>query len=219
VHPLRAGARPTAVASAEGVRVAGSRVDALVAAPGGLLRTAAPDQTQYGLGLVLRTRESAQLRLEHCVFASRRDRPIVFSWVRLENRTDDVLVLRYSELWDVELAPYGAAEGVCMARGPGGLCILADLENVIRAHPPERQGDALGLSLDLQFAVPPGARRQLSFAYAVPEDEAEAASLVRAWRGRVRGELEETLGQLRGRFAGQQDAVEAYRVAFGSRSG
>ena len=119
---LPAGGHPVGNAAAvgwalrDGVYVDGARVDALAAAGGAILRTSAPTTaTQYGLGLVLRSCESPVLRIEHLLFAPVRPRPLLLACVNLQNLGDDVLLVRYSELWDLPCREASIHEGACSA--------------------------------------------------------------------------------------------------------
>jgi hypothetical protein len=196
----------------DGVYVDGARVDALAAAAGAILRTSAASAHYYGLGFVLRVCESPALRLEHLLFAPQRPRPILFAHVILQNRLDEVLVVQYSELWDLACRAAIAHAGACSAHTERGLRVLAEVDAAIRAHAPE--GLDRGLALDVRLALPPGAQRPLSFAYVLPDREDDHGSLVSAWRGRVQEELETTLAEFHARFADRSDPLGAYRAAF-----
>ncbi len=176
-----------------------------------LLRTARPDAMHCGLAQVRRRVETAALALLHVVFAPVRPRPLLLGLVRLENRGDGLLELRYTELWDLPGARIRAAESACVCDTEDGARALADAGAALRGRAPQPL-PARGLALELELALPPHARRELQFAYAAPEPGEDPAGLVRAWRGDVVGELERTVSLWSARLAGAPNRVEAYRV-------
>ena len=119
-------------------------------------------------------------------------RPVRLALVHLENRSDEPLIVDYTETWDLARDGYRVAEAAAVAETRDGLRALADASVAPRARPP-RQTPAVGLALDLRLALPAGARRPLAFVYAAPEPDEEPHVLVRAFRGMVAVELERTL--------------------------
>jgi hypothetical protein len=176
-----------------------------------LLRTARPDALSCGLAQVRRRVETQTLALLHLVFAPAPPRPLLLGLVRLENRSEELLELRYSELWDLPGREIRADEGACLCDTDDGARALADAGAVIRGRAPQPL-PTRGLALDLELALPPGARRELQFAYAAPEPGEDPAGLVRAWRGDVAAELVRTASLWSTRLAGAPNSVEAYRV-------
>jgi hypothetical protein len=126
------------------------------------------------------------------LFAPAPARPIRLALVWLQNAGPELLIVDYTETWDLERCGYRVGEAAAIAETPDGPRILADVSVAARARPP-REPPALGLALDLRLALPAGARRPLSFAYAAPDPDEEPAALVRAWRGDVAAELQRTL--------------------------
>jgi hypothetical protein len=181
-----------------------------VAAGSAILRTSAPSTlTRCGAGLVLRTCESAALRLEHLLFAPDCARPLLLGCATLENLGDDVLVVRHAELWDVPCTDALGEDGACSGRAPRGVRVLAELDPVIRARVPEPL--ERGLALDVRFAIPARASRRLCFGYGLPGEEDDPAALVRGWRGSVPDELERTLSRWRTCLADSHDPLSLYR--------
>ena len=190
---------------------AGGRIDALALCGPDVLRTAETDLTQFGVAQVRRLCQSPHARLAHVLFAPRAPRPLLLGLVWVENRTDDPLLLRYTETWDVRGA-YRSAVGACERRGDEGLRVLAEAGVAVRARAPERAGER-GLALDLRIVLPPSARRALGFAYAAPEPDDNAVGMVRAWRGEVAAELERTVAAWSTELGAVKDPVAAYREA------
>lgn len=187
-HPI-ANAACRGLADARGVVFAGGRIEALVRAEGSVLSTSTPDSTHYGVAQVRRALATNALRVLHVVFAPAAKRALLLAWVRLENRGTEPLAIEYTETWDVPAGDWTTAQAACERRFGGHVFALADCAMVVRAEPPA-QTPTRGLALDLQFAVPAGARRHLAFAYvAVPEEE-DPGALVRAFRGEVGASLE-----------------------------
>lgn len=149
------------------------------------------------------------MRVLHLLFAPIRPRPLLLALVRLHNPGRELLQLDYTELWDLPIREPLARPGACLCRLPSGERALADLGSAIRGRTPEPP-PSRGLALAMRLLLPPGEMRELSFAYAAPEAPEPAAALVRAWRGGVRDELEETVGSWR-EALGQADPVAAYR--------
>jgi hypothetical protein len=126
------------------------------------------------------------------LFAPARPRPLRLSLVQLQNAGAELLIVDYTETWDVERSGYRVGEAAAIAETPAGLRVLADVGAIPRASTP-REPPSLGLALDLRLAVPAGASRPLCFAYVAPSPDEEPAPLVRAWRGDVAAELERSL--------------------------
>jgi hypothetical protein len=126
------------------------------------------------------------------LFAPTRPRPLRLSWIQLRNASSKLLIVDYTETWDVERFGYRVGEAAAIAETPAGLRVLADASAVPRARPP-REPPVLGLALDLRLALPAGERRPLCFAYVAPAPDEEPEPLVRAWRGDVAAELERSL--------------------------
>lgn len=189
----------------------GAEVNALVAAAGEVLRTAEPRFVHYGLAQVRRGVEAAGVRMLHVVFAPARARPLLLGLVRIENPGSELVQLDYTELWEVTGVRARAAEGACVCDTPGGERALADLASAIRGRAPRPPSQG-GLSLTLRLALPPGERRQLTFAYAAPAPDESAAVLVRAWRGDVAGELMRTTRYWLDSLRESSNPLEAYRI-------
>jgi hypothetical protein len=194
------------------VTLDGARVDAFATAAGSILRTSSPAATYCGLGLVLRVCESAELRIEHLLFAPERPRPIVFARVCLQSLAEELLLVSYSELWDLPCRSRSAEEGASSGETERGVRVLADLDAVIRGRAP--QGLECGLALDVRVPLPPGERRALAFAYVLPAAAERPGPLVGAWRGDVEAELERARAVRRARFAGCAHPLAAYRAQF-----
>jgi hypothetical protein len=184
-----ANAAARARATREGVTFAGGRIDALVRCDGAVLATRDPDTTLFGVGQVRRTLEARGLRVTHVVFAPAAQRPILLGLAQIESLSDELLAVEYSELWDVPRGEYRVAPTACERRFGGHVFALAEASDVTRSRAPEHE-PARGLALDVTLALPPRARRNLSFAYVAVPDEEDPGGLVRAWRGLVPEELE-----------------------------
>lgn len=209
-HPV---ANPACAARAlpAGVVLEGGEINGLALAEGEVLRTAEPTATRCGLAQVRRIVSGAALALVHVVFAPVRPRPLLLSLVRIENRSAELIELRYTELWDVAGTGTRRAEGACICDVAGAERALAEASSAVRARAPEPLPRS-GLALAMRFALPAGARRELAFAYAAPEAGEPAAPLVRAWRGDVALELSRCVAHWRERLAGAPNTVAAYRV-------
>ena len=197
-------------ATADGVYLAAGRIDALATCEGHVLRTAQVDHTRAGIAQVRRSVEAGPLTLLHLVFAPIEPRPLLLGLVRLGNRSSEPLVVDYTEIWDVDGVDFRGSQGACERRTAGGLCVLADVSKVVRARvpvPPPRTG----LALDLRVALPPQDKRDLCFAYAVPEAEDSAPWLVRAWRGEVPRSLSAAVRAWLERMGSVDSQVDAYR--------
>lgn len=133
----------------------------------------------------LRTRD---VRATHVVFAPRVPRPLLLGLARLENSSEELIWVEYTETWDVPAGPYRRAPGACERRTPETIWALADASAALRAHPPDPP-PRVGLALDVHLALPAGSRRELSFAYVRCTPPEEPSDLVRAWRGDVAREL------------------------------
>ncbi len=199
-------------AGRSGVRLAGARIDALVASADGVLLTSQPAAARAGIAQVRRDLVGSVLSVVHLVFAPLRPRPLLFGVVSLRNRGGAPLVVDYTEIWDVAGEGYVPSVGAARRLTEAGARVLADVGVGIRARPPEPP-PARGLALDLRLGLAPGARRQLFFAYAAPGPEEDPANLVRAWRGDVAQELARTVAGWSERLAPASDLVDAYRVA------
>lgn len=182
-----------------------------------MLRSAEPDATRYGIAHVRRRVESRALRMLHVVFAPSRSRPVLLSVVRLANRLSTALALDYTETWGVTGEDWEAAEGACEVRTRLGVRALAEASVAIRARPPA-EPPRHGLLLDLRLGLPPGARRELCFAYAAPGPGEAAAPLVRAWRGAVIAELERSVAAWSTLLEGAAEPLRAYRKALIGRA-
>jgi hypothetical protein len=200
------------VASPEWSTFAGGRINSLVLCEGEVGRTAESEETRFGLAQVRRIGTVARLRFAHVLFAPREPRPLLLGLVRLSNTTETPLLVEYTELWDVAEGTFRGYAGACERETPEGIRTLADAGVVLRTRVPEPP-PVRGLALDLSLVLPPGAVRELSFAYAAPPPEESAARLVRAWRGEVGEALEGVVQFWRDRFGSSPDAVEAYRGA------
>jgi hypothetical protein len=178
-----------AIATRAGVTFAGGRIDALVRCEGVVLSTRESEVTLFGVAQVRRLLSTRSVSLAHVVFAPASPRALLLGLVRVQNRTSEPLAIEYTEMWDVAAGEYRIANGACERRFGGHVFALAEASTATRAHAPEA-APSRGLALDVALAVPPRARRHLSFAYlALPEEE-DAGECVRAWRGGVAGELE-----------------------------
>lgn len=180
-----------------------------------MLRTADPLHTRFGLAQVRRELAAGALRALHLVFAPDAERPLLLGLARLENRGDAPLALEYSETWEVEGDEYRAAAGACERRTADGTRALAEVSLAVRARAPEPPPRS-GLALEVRLLLPPRSRRELHFAYAAPGPDDPPAALVRAWRGRVPGELERSAKVWSERVAGSADPVAAYRTQAGA---
>jgi hypothetical protein len=202
-HPVANGAC-RALATRAGVTFAGGRIDALLRCEGVVLTTREPDATRFGVAQVRRVLHAPRLDVTHVVFAPLTSRGILLGLALLSNLADELVAVEYTEIWDLPSGEYRVAPTACERRFGGHLFALAEASDATRSRAPEAE-PARGLALDVTLALPPRARRTLSFAYvAVPEEE-DAGALVRAWRGRVPEELERA-----GRSA---ESVAAYRAA------
>ncbi len=199
------------MAGPEGVLFAGGAINALLVCGAELLRTSRPQRTRYGLGQVRRLLDSPALRVVHVVFAPDRPRPLLLGLVRLESRSQELLHIAYTELWDLPGTNVRVAEGSCLCDTADGARALADASLAIRGRAPDPLLRA-GLALELRVLLPPGERRTLSFAYAAPEEGEEPAALVRAWRGSVEEELRGTARSWRERLGERANSMRAYRV-------
>ncbi len=170
------------------MRFGGGRIDALVLCAGHVLRTSAPDEVTFGVAQVRRLLVSPTLRVLHVVFAPDAPRPLLLGLVRLENRGATAERVDYSEVWDVGSGPWRAASGACERLGEGSTFALADAGLGVRAVAPEPP-PRTGLGLDVRLGLPPGARRELYFAYVDAPTDDDPRKLVRAWRGDVAAEL------------------------------
>jgi hypothetical protein len=168
---------------------AGGRIDAVALCGGSVHRTSAATQVEDEGPALRRTVGEGAFRIEHVLFSPARPRPLRLSLVELRNKGPELLIVDYTEIWDVARSGYRVAEAAAIAETCRGLRVLADVGAVPRARTP-REPPELGLALDLRLAVPPRASRPLCFAYVAGE---EPAALVRAWRGDVAAELERTL--------------------------
>lgn len=146
----------------------------------------------------------------HLVFAPFRSRPLLLGLARIENQSERLLSVRYTELWDVRGEDIHEAEGACVCQTAAGPRALADASAAIRGRAPQPL-PRVGLALDMTFALPAGARRQLAFAYAAPQPGDNPAALVRAWRGDVAAELQRTVKAWLARTDRGEDPLEAYR--------
>lgn len=155
--------------------------------------------------------ETPELALVHVLFAPQRARPLLLALVRLENRGGELLDLAYTELWDLPGRAIRAHEGACACDTEQGARALADAGAGIRGRAPDPLPRS-GLALELRVQIPPGERRQLSFAYAAPEPDEDPAVLVRAWRADVAHELVRTVRVWSQRLGEQTNSVAAYRV-------
>lgn len=200
------------IASPEGVRFDGGRIDALLLCEGQVLRTSDPGRVRLGLAHVRRRVEGAHLRLLHVVFAPVEPRPVLFGLAKVASLAPRPLRVDYVELWDLSDGPYRPAEGACERLTPAGVRVLADLGTAVRARPPE-EAPSRGLALDVRLVLPPGGLRTLSFAYAAPAPGEDAGVLVRAWRGEVQAELSRTTRVWSERLGHPADPVQAYRTA------
>jgi hypothetical protein len=213
-HPLANG-EVGGVATPAGVWLAGGRIDTLAACAGEIVttcpRAVAHVLVEYGVAQVRRRVATRTLALLHVVFAPSRPRPLLLGIARLRNLTREPLLVNYSELWAVEAAPARGAEGACVATVIDGECALADASAVIRARPPEPLPES-GLALDVRIVLPPGAVRQLTFAYVAAEIGTAPAALVRAWRGDVLGELARTVAAWE--KAAPDDPIATYRARY-----
>ena len=189
----------------------GGEINGLALADGEVLRTAEPDATRYGLAQVRRRVTGESLALVHVLFAPVRRRPLLLSLVRIANTSGELIELRYTELWDVAGTGIRRAEGACVCDVAGGERALAEAASAVRARAPEPLPRA-GLALVVRLPLPPGARRELAFAYVAPGAGEPAAPLVRAWRGDVAVELERCAAHWQQRLAGSPNRIEAYRV-------
>jgi hypothetical protein len=167
------------------VSFAGARIGTLVLCEAEVIKLG---PVRFGPGQARRSLVSEVLRGTHVVFAPVGERPLLLGLVRLENTSPEPICADYTETWDVRDGVYRAAPGACERRGRDAICALADASAVVAAVPPE-PAPRVGLALDLRIPLPPGARRELSFAYVRCEHPEEPASLVRAWRGDVAAEL------------------------------
>ena len=193
------------------MRFAGGSIGSLLVCGTDLLRTSKPQSTRCGLGQVRRLLESPDLQVAHVVFAPERPRPLLLGLVRLESRSDELLQIAYSELWDLPGANVRAAEGTCLCDTADGRRALADAGLAIRGRAPDPLPRA-GLALEMRLILPPGERRDLSFVYAAPKPSEEPAALVRAWRGSVEAELAATVRSWRERLGAHANSLRAYRV-------
>jgi hypothetical protein len=216
-HPLSPGP-PAAVATDRGVSFAGGRIDALVICDGRVVRTAAPEQIRFGLAQVRRLCLGGPLRLLHVLFAPVRQRPLLLGLVRLQNGSDRLLGIDYSELWDVPSGTYRACVGACERQSADGIRALADAGSVLRARVPNAPAKR-GLALDVALVLPPRSFRELHFAYAAPESGHTAAELVRGWRGDVAREIVRVSGIWQERVGRGPGAVAAYRRIVGPVAG
>jgi hypothetical protein len=162
-----------------------------VLADGSVYATSRPDAVGYGRAQLRRLLCGERFRWIHVAFLPQAPRPILLALVRIENRSDRALVLDYSEIWDVTRRGYREEPGAVVAETAEGPRVLADLGRALRAGPP-RDPPAVGLALELRFAIPPRSRRQLAFGHVAAASEPEAAALVRAFRGEVEAELART---------------------------
>lgn len=191
-----------ALATRTSVTFAGGRIDALVRCEGAVLTTREPDATLFGVAQVRRALRVRGLAVTHVVFAPASSRGLLLGLARLENESDELVAVEYTEIWDLPSGEYRVAPTACERRFGGHVFALAEASDATRARAPDAE-PARGLALDVTVALPPRARRQLSFAYVALADEEDAGALVRAWRGRVTEELERA-----GRSA---ESVAAYR--------
>lgn len=152
-----------------------------------MLRTSRPARIRYGLAQVRRYLESDWLEAVHVLFAPAVQRPLLLALVRLRNKSPELVQLDYTELWELPTLEGRAELGACVCKLPEGERALAEVSSALRARAPRPL--ASGLALALRVPVPPGERRELSFAYVAPSGAEPAAPLVRAWRGDVRAEL------------------------------
>ena len=196
---------------ANGVLFAGGTISTLLVCDAELLRTSRPASTRCGLAQVRRLLESPELRVAHVVFAPAQPRPLLLGLVRLESRSEELLQVAYTELWDLPGANVRAAEGSCLCDTPDGARALADVGLAVRGRAPDPLPRA-GLALELKLFLPPGERRTLAFAYVAPEPGEEPAALVRAWRGSVEAELRGTVRSWRERLGEHANSMSAYRV-------
>jgi hypothetical protein len=212
-------ANPYCAARAVGSRVffQGGEISALVAGPGEVLRVSEADRVSVGLAQVRRVLERELFGLVHVVFAPAVPRPLLLALVRLRNRSQELVQLDYSELWDLPGGALRVYPGACERTTPAGDRALADAGMSIRAHtpdPPPRDG----LALTLRLVLPPDSQRELAFAYAAPDPGEPAAAMVQAWRGDVAGELARTVRRWQARFPAP-NTLDAYRVEVSSWSG
>ncbi len=140
-------------------------------------------------GQARRSLHTRHVRTTHVVFAPRSPRPLLLGLARLENSSEELIWVDYTETWDVPAGTYRAALGACERRTPDTIWALADASAVLRANPPDPP-PRVGLALDLRLALPASSRRELCFAYVRCTPPEEPANLVRAWRGDVAKELE-----------------------------
>ena len=141
------------------------------------------------------------------IFAPTAARPLLLGLVRVRNGSNELVRVDYTELWDLsgERVPSGAGAATC--RLPAGKRALADAGTAIRARLPKRRLEH-GLALELVLPLPPRATRELWFCYAAPGPDESAATLVRAWRGQVAGELARCWRA----YPHEPNSVAAYRV-------
>ena len=191
------------------MRFGAGRIDALVLCAGEVLRTAEPDEVAFGVAQVRRLLVSPTLRVLHVVFAPTAPRPLLLGLVRVENRGATAERVDYSEVWDVGSGTWRSHSGACERRSGERTFALADAGLAVRAVPPEPPPRA-GLWLDLRLGLPPGARRELCFAYVEASSDDDAPALVRAWRGDVPAELVRSVESWRSRVG---PSVADYRAA------
>jgi hypothetical protein len=176
-----------------------------------VLRTAEPDDVQYGLAQVRRRISSGPLVCTHVLFSPVRARPLLLGLVRLVNTGGEPLRIDYTEIWDVPDGTCRTAEGACERETEEGLRVLGDAGVVLRTRAPE-DPPSRGLALDLALVLPPHSFRQLYFAYAAPPPDEPAAPLVRAWRGDVARELADVVEHWTSRVGSGPDAIDAFRA-------
>jgi hypothetical protein len=198
-------------ATAEGVYLSASRIDALLTCNGRVLRTSQPLRTRFGLAQVRRELEAGALRAVHVVFAPDAARPILLGLVRLHNASDEPLVVDHVETWEADGSDFRALPGACERRTPDGVRALADVSLVVRARAPESAPRA-GLALEARVLLPPRSTRELHFAYAAPGPDDFPEALVRSFRGQVPGELARSVRAWRERLGETASPIEAYRL-------
>ncbi len=198
----------------DGLEYAEGRIDALVAAGGGVAGTRTPSATQVGVAQVRRDCVLDGLDVLHLVFTPAAMRPLLLAWVQLFNRTEHPLLVHYSELWDVTPTAVRVAEAACIGETPKGERVLADLGSAPRASAPDPPPEE-GLALDARFVVPPHQLRELTFGYVATPPGDSAALLVRAWRGAVKSELERTYAAWVARLG--PEPLPAYRSMLAQR--
>jgi len=193
---------------ADGLVYADGRLDALVAAGGAVSGTRQAHSTRIGVAQVRRSWETDVLAGLHLVFAPGATRPLLLGWVQLLNRTNQPLLVHYSEMWDLVLDSARVADAASIGTTSHGERVLADLGSAPRAAPPDPPAET-GLVLDARFVLPPRQIRELTFGYIATPEGVSAAPLVRAWRGAVKSELQRTFTGWKARLG--TDLIAAYR--------